>query len=124
MGSCRHRPFGRCGIVRPSREVRPITRVELRRRLDILRAAVAGRIRRLGLAKRGSTMLKASAYLRTQAFRIRENRKDEGATATEYGLLVAFIAFLIIVGVTAFGTALNTFFTNLGAEVGGWAPGG
>ena len=71
-------------------------------------------------------MLKASAYLRTQTFRVQENlrtRRDEGATATEYGILVAFIAFLIIVGVTVFGTALNTFFDNLGAEVDSWAPG-
>jgi pilus assembly protein Flp/PilA len=70
-------------------------------------------------------MLKASAYLRTHAFRVQENlraRREDGATATEYGLLVAFIAFLIIVGVTAFGTALNGFFTTLGTTVGGWAP--
>jgi len=47
---------------------------------------------------------------------------DEGATATEYGLLVAFIAFLIIVGVTAFGGALNAFFGRLATTVGGWNP--
>ncbi|MFX1820096.1 Flp family type IVb pilin [Pseudarthrobacter sp. CC4] len=45
---------------------------------------------------------------------------ERGATATEYSLLVAFIALLIIVGVTAFGTALNSWFTNLGTTVGGW----
>nr|BFE45046.1 hypothetical protein GCM10017547_29390 [Pseudarthrobacter oxydans] len=45
---------------------------------------------------------------------------EKGATATEYSLLVAFIALLIIVGVTAFGGALNTWFTNLGTTVGGW----
>jgi pilus assembly protein Flp/PilA len=45
---------------------------------------------------------------------------EKGATATEYSLLVAFIALLIIIGVTAFGTALNTWFTNLGTTVGGW----
>jgi pilus assembly protein Flp/PilA len=44
--------------------------------------------------------------------------KDRGATATEYALLVAFIALAIIIGVTAFGSALNTFFTNLGTRVG------
>jgi pilus assembly protein Flp/PilA len=70
-------------------------------------------------------MLKASAYLMTHAHRVQDNlraRREDGATATEYGLMVAFIAFAIIFGVTAFGTALNTFFTNLGATVGGWAP--
>ncbi len=40
-------------------------------------------------------------------------KSDEGATALEYGILVAFIAIFIITGVTAFGGALNTFFTNL-----------
>jgi pilus assembly protein Flp/PilA len=44
--------------------------------------------------------------------------RERGATATEYALLVAFIALAIIVGVTAFGTALNNFFSNLGTRVG------
>lgn len=48
-------------------------------------------------------------------------KKDErGATATEYGLLVAFIALAIIVGVTAFGTALNDFFKALATKVDAW----
>jgi pilus assembly protein Flp/PilA len=45
---------------------------------------------------------------------------EKGATATEYSLLVAFIAFGIIVGVTAFGTGLNTWFTELGDTVKAW----
>ncbi|WP_018760413.1 MULTISPECIES: Flp family type IVb pilin [Micrococcaceae] len=45
---------------------------------------------------------------------------EKGATATEYSLLVAFIALIIIIGVTAFGTALNTWFTSLGTTVGTW----
>ncbi len=44
--------------------------------------------------------------------------KERGATATEYALLVAFIALAIIVGVTLFGNALNTFFSNLATRVG------
>ena len=48
---------------------------------------------------------------------------DRGATATEYGILVAFIAFLIIAGVTLFGGALNTYFGRLATTVGGWSPG-
>ena len=43
---------------------------------------------------------------------------ERGATATEYALLVAFIALVIVGGVTAFGGELNTFFENLGTEVG------
>ncbi|MET3809528.1 Flp family type IVb pilin [Arthrobacter sp. UYEF3] len=45
---------------------------------------------------------------------------EKGATATEYSLLVAFIAFAIIGGVTLFGGALNTWFTGLAGTVGGW----
>ena len=50
-------------------------------------------------------------------------RRDEekGATATEYALLVAFIAFAIIIGVTAFGGALSGYFSTLGTTVSGWA---
>ena len=54
--------------------------------------------------------------------RARSWADDEGATATEYGLLVAFIAFLIILGVTAFGTQLGAFFDRLADEVTGWNP--
>jgi len=45
---------------------------------------------------------------------------EKGATATEYSLLVAFIAFGIIIGVTFFGTQLNAWFNGLGTEVQGW----
>lgn len=45
---------------------------------------------------------------------------EKGATATEYSLLVAFIALLIIVGVTFFGNALNTWFSTLGTTVATW----
>jgi pilus assembly protein Flp/PilA len=44
--------------------------------------------------------------------------KDEGgATAVEYGLLVALIAGVIIVAVTTLGTDLNTTFTNVASAV-------
>jgi len=48
---------------------------------------------------------------------------EKGATATEYSLLVAFIAFGIIVGVTFFGTQLNAWFNGLGTTVGNWGNG-
>lgn len=44
-------------------------------------------------------------------------RSERGATATEYGLLVLFIAIAIVVGVTAFGTALNTVYDGLATVV-------
>ena len=46
-------------------------------------------------------------------------RDERGATATEYGLLVGFIALAIVLGVTAFGTALNDFFNALANAVDG-----
>jgi pilus assembly protein Flp/PilA len=39
-------------------------------------------------------------------------RDEEGATAVEYGLMVALIAAVIIVAVTLLGTNLTTVFNN------------
>jgi pilus assembly protein Flp/PilA len=47
--------------------------------------------------------------------------KERGATATEYALLIALIAVVILVGVLAFGNALSGFFSTLGTTVTGWA---
>ncbi|GAA1739249.1 Flp family type IVb pilin [Aeromicrobium alkaliterrae] len=48
-------------------------------------------------------------------------KKDEkGATAVEYGLLVALIAIIIVAGVGLFGGALNTFFSDLATTIGSW----
>ena len=45
-------------------------------------------------------------------------RPDErGATATEYALLVGFIALALIAGVTVFGTALNGVFNGFSSTV-------
>jgi pilus assembly protein Flp/PilA len=45
---------------------------------------------------------------------------EKGATATEYSLLIAFIAFAVIAGVTFFGNSLSAWFTTLGGTVAGW----
>ncbi|MEE2521193.1 Flp family type IVb pilin [Pseudarthrobacter sp. J75] len=45
---------------------------------------------------------------------------EKGATATEYSLLVAFIALVVIAGVTLFGAALSKWFGDLAAAVGAW----
>lgn len=42
---------------------------------------------------------------------------DEGATAVEYGLMVALIAVAIIAAVTLIGTNLNSTFNNVAAAV-------
>ncbi|WP_018760421.1 Flp family type IVb pilin [Pseudarthrobacter sp. lyk4-40-TYG-27] len=38
---------------------------------------------------------------------------QRGATATEYGILVAFLAMALVIGITAFGQALNLHYQNL-----------
>ena len=44
--------------------------------------------------------------------------KDEsGASAVEYGLLVALIAVVIVAAVTLLGTNLKATFTNVAAQV-------
>ena len=48
-----------------------------------------------------------------------EERKDRGATAVEYGLLVGLIALVIIVGVSALGGRLQAIFASLAAQLGG-----
>jgi pilus assembly protein Flp/PilA len=61
---------------------------------------------------------------REQMGRIKNFFKDEvGATAVEYGLMVALIAVVIIVAVTTLGQNLNTTFSNVADAVGG-ATGG
>lgn len=44
--------------------------------------------------------------------------EEKGATAVEYGLMVALIAAVIITAVTTLGTNLKTKFENVGTAVG------
>ena len=44
-------------------------------------------------------------------------RDEEGATAVEYGLMVALIAIVIIAAVTLLGTALNAKFQTVASSV-------
>ncbi|MCU1518659.1 MAG: pilus assembly protein [Pseudarthrobacter sp.] len=56
-----------------------------------------------------------AASLHTLGFPLQSRLRDEekGATAVEYGLMVALIAVVLVVGVGAFGSSLNTFFSGL-----------
>jgi Flp pilus assembly pilin Flp len=47
------------------------------------------------------------------------HRKDRGATAVEYGLLVGLIAIVIIVAVSALGGRLQAIFATLAKQLGG-----
>ena len=50
--------------------------------------------------------------------RIKDFFKDEsGASAVEYGLLVALIAVVIIVAVTTLGTKLNSNFGKINSKL-------
>ncbi|MEO5317931.1 Flp family type IVb pilin [Arthrobacter sp. CC3] len=51
------------------------------------------------------------------ASRIR--REEAGATAVEYGIMVALIAVVIIVAVTLLGTTLSDTFSNIQCQVSG-----
>jgi pilus assembly protein Flp/PilA len=44
-------------------------------------------------------------------------KREEGQTMAEYGLLIAFIAIVALVGITLLGTSLKTFFTDLANQV-------
>ena len=50
--------------------------------------------------------------------RINSMRNEDGATAVEYGLMVALIAIVIIGAVTAIGLALNGTFTDIAGDLG------
>lgn len=47
----------------------------------------------------------------------RLSAEERGATATEYSILVGFIAIALVAGVGLFGTALNSYFNGLGTGV-------
>lgn len=44
-------------------------------------------------------------------------RDEEGASAIEYGLLVALIALAIIAGARALGTGINTMFNDAATQL-------
>ena len=49
--------------------------------------------------------------------KLRTLMTDRGATAVEYGLMVALIAIVIIVAVALLGTNLSTIFNNTANSV-------
>jgi pilus assembly protein Flp/PilA len=56
------------------------------------------------------------ALVKLQHVRL-QARSEEGATAVEYGLMVALIAVVIIIAVTALGTNLSTIFSDVARQV-------
>jgi pilus assembly protein Flp/PilA len=47
---------------------------------------------------------------------------DGGATATEYAMLIIFIALAIAGGATLLGNNINNLFSSIGASLSGLAP--
>lgn len=54
--------------------------------------------------------------------RLQNWASDEGATAVEYGLMVALIAVVIIVAVALVGTNLQAVFNDVAGHLGIVAP--
>jgi pilus assembly protein Flp/PilA len=59
-------------------------------------------------------MLKHLVKFQVRAAQLRDER---GATAVEYGLMVALIALVIIVAVIALGGKLSTMFQNASTQI-------
>jgi pilus assembly protein Flp/PilA len=47
---------------------------------------------------------------------------DRGATATEYAMLIIFIALAIAGGATLLGNNINNLFSSIGASLTGLTP--
>lgn len=63
-------------------------------------------------------MLSLIATLQTLGFNLKNRLNNEkGATAVEYGIMVALIAVVIIVAVTAVGTNLSSMFTSVSSKI-------
>ncbi|WP_457950859.1 Flp family type IVb pilin [Pseudarthrobacter sp. alpha12b] len=56
-------------------------------------------------------LVQALSLIRSFTQRLRA--EEGGATATEYGITVGFIAIVIVAGVGLFGLSLNGFFDHL-----------
>ncbi|SDP37618.1 pilus assembly protein Flp/PilA [Arthrobacter sp. ok909] len=63
-------------------------------------------------------MLSLIATLQTLGFAAKDRLRDEkGATAVEYGIMVALIAVVIIAAVSLLGTQINDAFKSITSEL-------
>jgi pilus assembly protein Flp/PilA len=70
-------------------------------------------------------MSAAAAYVLTIMFTVQrhfEGRRERGATAVEYGLMVGLIAVAIIVAVGLLGTKLTDLFSGVATKLPTPAP--
>ena len=61
-------------------------------------------------------MIETFEYIKTRLNAI--SKSDRGASAVEYGLLVALIAIVIIVAVTLLGNNLSSIFNDTASSIG------
>ncbi|GAB3490948.1 Flp family type IVb pilin [Flexivirga lutea] len=59
-------------------------------------------------------LIRFQAYLSTIA---RRDDRERGATMVEYGMLLAFIAMIAIVGVKSLGTTVEAAFTRFAGAI-------
>lgn len=60
----------------------------------------------------------AFAFVSATLFQAKESREEKGATAVEYGLLVALIAAVIVAVVALLGTQISGAFTKVSSSMG------
>lgn len=66
-------------------------------------------------------MLSYIVKFQTKVAAVLSDRRDKGATAVEYGLMVALIAMAIIGIVTTLGGQLSELFNRVSTAIGGVA---
>ncbi|MBP2389146.1 Flp family type IVb pilin [Aeromicrobium fastidiosum] len=59
----------------------------------------------------------ALAYMSASLFTAKTAREEKGATAVEYGLLVALIAAIIVVAVALLGTKITGAFSSINSKL-------
>ena len=62
---------------------------------------------------KGTVMLNSIVKFQVRVTSFLSDRRDRGATAVEYGLMVALIAVVIIGAVTLLGRQLSSLFTGV-----------
>ena len=66
---------------------------------------------------KGIEMLSHIVKFQVRVAALRSDRRDRGATAVEYGLMVALIAVVVIVAVTFLGKQVSGLFQDVGTKV-------
>jgi pilus assembly protein Flp/PilA len=67
----------------------------------------------------GGTVPMLNLFTFIQARYMTFKADERGATAVEYGLMVALIAVVIMAAVAGIGTRLNTLFESVKTQIGG-----